>query len=69
MFGLGYTVQLNSSPIHELGIRCGKVEVLDVQIPAQGGNHGNPATVHHPTPVTLKTQWNTYHKGRGGWEQ
>ena len=52
--------QLNSSPIDELGIRCCKVEVLDAQIPAQGGNHGNPATVHHLTPVTLKTQWNTY---------
>ena len=36
------------------------VEVLDTQIPAQGGNHGNPGTVHLPTPVTLKTQWNTY---------
>ena len=33
------------------------IEVLDVQIPTQGGNHGNPATVHHPTPVALKTQW------------
>ena len=49
--------ELNSLPIDELEIRCGKVEVLDAQIPAQGGNHGNPATVHHPTPVTLKTQW------------
>ena len=58
---MSYDLCLNSSPIYELGIRFRKVEVLDAQFPArQGGNHGNPATVHHPTPVTLKTQWNTY---------
>ena len=40
--------------------------MLDAQIPSQGSNHGNPATVHHPTPVTLKTYTNTYHKGAEG---
>ena len=35
---------------------CAIIEVLDARIPAPGGNHGNLATVHHLTPVTLKTQ-------------
>ena len=54
--------KLNSSPIDEFGIRCHKVDMLDAQIPAQGSNHDNPATVYHPTPVTLKTQWKYLHQ-------